>query len=434
MKRIFAAGAVVLLALLALGAGVGHAASPPNIVLIFADDLGWGDLGCYGQTKIKTPHLDRMAREGARFSDFYAAAPVCTPSRAALLTGRYPLRSGLTRVLNQRSSGGIGDGETTLAEALRARGYATTVVGKWHLGHLPPFLPTRHGFDSYFGIPYSNDMKPAPLLRGEETIEMPAEQTTLTRRYTDEAIGFVKRSAAARKPFFLYFPHTFPHVPLFASAPFRGKSAGGLFGDVVEEMDASVGEILQTLRALKIDNNTLIVFTSDNGPWLIKGDQAGSAGPLREGKTTTYEGGMRVPCLVRWPGTIPAGRVVQTPAMTIDLFPTLLALAGAKAPANPVVDGRVLDLFGEKERGGEHPYYYFRNETLEAVRVGDWKLHLARKKPDGSERPAELYQLSSDIGEAKNVLADHPDVVKRLSDLTVRFDALVRVGAAALQR
>lgn len=403
---------------------------PPNIVLIFADDLGYGDLGCYGAPKIKTPNFDRMAAEGVRLTNFYVAAAVCTPSRAALLTGRYPIRSGLTRVLNPDSAIGLKDYEETLAESLKARGYATACVGKWHLGHLPQFLPTRHGFDSYFGIPYSNDMKPTPLLRNEQAIEEPAVQEMLTSRYTQEAQKFIQSNA--KQPFFLYLAHTFPHVPLYVSERFKGKSAGGKYGDVVEEMDWSLGEIMRTLKEQKIDQSTLIVFTSDNGPWLEKGDQAGSSGPLRAGKATTYDGGVRVPFIARWPGRLPAGRVGDEPAISLDVFPTLLNLAGAKIPDDRAIDGRDIFPFlaGTGTRGDGDLYFYW-SEQLQAVRSGNWKLHLARNTQTGI-RPVELYDLNADIGERQNVAAAHPDIVERLRLSALNFDAGARgVGPRA---
>src|SRR6185295_17361509 len=298
----------------------------PNIVVVFVDDMGYGDMGCAGHPTIRTPNLDRMAAEGMRFTDFYVAAPVCTPSRAALLTGRYAVRSGMAsdkrRVLFPNSAGGLPDGEITIAEGLKSRGYATAMVGKWHLGHLPQYLPTRQGFESWFGLPYSNDMdrlpapKPGepkwtqynvPLMRNEEIVERPADQTTLTRRYTEEALKIIKSNR--EKPFFLYLAHAMPHVPLFAGEAFAGKSARGLYGDVIEEIDWSVGQVLAAIRAEGIEKKTLVVFSSDNGPWLIMKENGGSAGLLQEGKGSTWEGGMREPALFWWPGKIAAGVV-----------------------------------------------------------------------------------------------------------------------------
>ncbi len=320
-----------------IGCGAVHAgdARAPNLVILIADDLGYGDLGCYGHPTIRTPHLDRMAAEGLKLTQYYAA-PVCTPSRAALLTGRMPVRSGLNVVLYPTSKGGIPDGEITLADALKARGYATSCIGKWHLGHLPAYLPTRHGFDHYFGIPYSNDMNatkaghpPIPLLRDETIIEQPAVQETLTLRYTREALSFIRSHCATARaqPFFLYLAYTSPHIPLHAGKAFRGRSPRGLFGDVVEEIDWSAGQILAALRDEGIAESTLVVFTSDNGPWLSQKLHGGSAGLLREGKASTWEGGVRVPCLAWWPGTIAPRRTSLGLASELDLFTTCLDLA-----------------------------------------------------------------------------------------------------------
>lgn len=412
---------------------------PPNIVLIFADDLGYGDLGSYGARKIKTPNLDRMAAEGVRLTNFYANASVCTPSRAGLLTGRYQIRSGLTRVLFPYSKDGIEAGEVTLAEALRERGYATACIGKWHLGHLPPYLPTVHGFDRYFGIPYSNDMAnekrgdpPTPLMRDTSIVEQPAVQETLTERYTEEAVKFIRESKD--RPFFLYLPHTMPHVPLHASARFRGKSAGGLYGDVVEAIDWSAGEIIKTLRRLGIDKNTLVIFTSDNGPWLIKKEDAGTAGFLRDGKMTVYEGGVRVPFIALWPGVIEAGFANDQPAIMLDLFPTLLELAGGTVSKERPVDGvSIRGLLTSGEKQTERDFYFYYLEELQAVRSGDWKLHLARKAKDVA-RPAELYDLAKDPRESRDLAAEHPEVVARLTSKAQSFDAQVRQGATPAKR
>jgi arylsulfatase A-like enzyme len=325
-----------------------HAARrPQNFVLIYADDLGYGDLGCYGHPSIRTPNLDRMAAEGVKFTQWYAAAPLCTPSRAALQTGRYAVRSGLTRVLFPDSTGGIPAQETTLAEVLKDAGYRTAAIGKWHLGHLPQYLPTRHGFDSYFGIPYSNDMRPLdgpgapgaakypplPLMRDEKVIETEPDQALLTPRYTEEAVRRIR--AFRGQPFFLYYARTFPHVPLYASPRFRGRSARGVYGGVVEGIDWSVGEILRTLAKTGQERNTLVVFTSDNGPWLQRGVYAGSAGLLREGKATTWEGGVRVPFLARQPGRVQPGRSSAQVGSMLDLLPTFAAMAGARLPSGP---------------------------------------------------------------------------------------------------
>jgi arylsulfatase A len=402
----------------------------PNLVILFADDLGYGDLGCYGHPTIRTPNLDRMAAEGLKFTQYYGM-PVCTPSRAALLTGRLPIRSGLNRVLFPASTGGIPDDELTLAQALKARGYATMCIGKWHLGHLPPYLPTRHGFDHYFGIPYSNDMDvqksnhpPIPLMRDESIVEQPADQDTLTLRYTREAVRFIQdRSADARQghPFFLYMPYAFPHVPLHASEAFRGKSPRGLYGDVVEELDWSVGQVLAAIRDQGLAGSTLVVFASDNGPWLIKKERGGSAGLLREGKGSTWEGGVRVPCLAWWPGTIAPGRVVQDLATEMDWFATGLDLAGARLLADRPIDGvsLVTVLRGTGSSPRDRVFYYL-DTNLTAVRHGPWKLHLQTIDPAADQRkpqahdPPLLFHLTVDPSERIDIAAQHPDIVREL--------------------
>ncbi len=417
---------LLLAAAFALAGGCASASAQagpakPNFIIIFCDDLGYGDLGCYGHPKIRTPNLDRMAAEGQRWTDFYSAAEVCTPSRAAILTGRLPIRSGMAstkrRVLFPNSKGGLPAGEITLAEALKARGYATACIGKWHLGHLPPYHPSRHGFDHYYGIPYSNDMKPTPLLRGEETVEEPAVQQTLTQRYTEEALQFIR--AAKNKPFFLYFPHTFPHIPLFASDAFRGKSPRGLYGDVVEEIDWSVGEILKALREEKLDGQTLVVFTSDNGPWLIMKENGGSAGPLRDGKGSTFEGGMREPGIFWWPGRVKPGTVSEM-GSTLDLLPTFVRLAGGGVPADRPIDG--VDLSPVLLGRGPSPrqtMFFYRGTDLYAVRKGPWKAHFVTKPAYGKGQetahdPPLLYHLGRDVGEKDDVGAQHPEVIAEI--------------------
>ena len=438
-----------LMAALALGLALTTAAGrpaqaqkqrPPNFVIIFCDDLGYGDLSCYGAEKIKTPNLDQMAREGVKFTDFYVTASVCTPSRASLLTGRYQVRSGLTRVLFPFSKTGIEAQEITLAEALKERGYATACIGKWHLGHLPPFLPTRHGFDYYYGIPYSNDMHsqrrgdpPIPLMRNEEIIEQPAVQETLTERYTAEAIRFIREHKD--EPFFVYLPHTMPHVPLYASQRFRGTSARGLYGDVVETIDWGVGEILKALRQEGLAENTLVIFTSDNGPWLIKKENGGSAGPLRAGKGTVYEGGVREPFIAWWPGTIPAGRVCKQPAISMDLFPTFLKLAGGRPSRERRLDGRnILGLLtGEGWRRGKTEFFFYRGQRLGAMRSGKWKLHLPGRVRN-QDRPAELYDLKADLGERTNLAKQRPKLLERLLARAREFDAEAKEGAPPQKR
>jgi arylsulfatase A len=415
----------------------------PNFIVIFTDDLGYADIGCFGAKRFRTPNIDRMAAEGIRFTDFYSSSPVCTPSRASLMTGCYAQRVSMAAfpredgkaggphlVLFPHTRWGLHPDEITVAELLRDQGYATGCVGKWHLGHLPPFLPTRHGFDYYFGIPYSNDMKPTPVLRNEETIEEPADQDALTERYTDEAVRFIRDHKD--RPFFLYFAHNMPHIPLHVSDKFRGRSAGGLYGDVIESIDWSVGRVLETLDELGLAENTVVVFTSDNGPWYSQGEAGGFATPLRAGKGTTYEGGMRVPCVMRWRGAIPAGSACAEVATTMDLLPTFARLAGGAPPADRIIDGKdISDLMKAKE-GAKSPheaFYYYRGNELQAVRSGVWKYRVPthlhdedmyqRFEQGDAPIPEALYDLSVDPGEQKSVLKDHPDVVDRLRGLTL---------------
>jgi arylsulfatase A-like enzyme len=417
---------------------------PPNIVIILADDLGYGDLGCYGSPNIRTPNLDQMAAEGMRFTEFYSAAEVCTPSRAALLTGRYPIRSGMChdrfRVIRNISTGGLPAEEITLAEALKAHGYATACVGKWHLGNWainPAHHPRKHGFDYYFGLPHSNDMNPgnpppratsrldqdpawwnAPLYRNEELIEQPADQTQLTRRYTEEAVSFIHSNRT--RPFFLYVPHSFPHVPLFASEKFRGGRRRGLYGDVVEELDWSVGEVLKELRATGLASNTMVFFSSDTGPWLIMNEAGGSAGPLRDGKGSTWEGGMRVPGIAWMPGRIAAGRVQRDFATMMDLFATSLNVAGVGKPAGRVIDGADIGplLFGTGQMKRE-PFFYYRGAQLYAARLGPWKANFITRtgygpEPPQTNSPPLLFNVAEDAGERFNVARNHLEVVASL--------------------
>ncbi len=400
---------------------------PPNIIMIYADDLGYGDLGCYG-SKIRTPNLDRMAAEGTRFTQFYSANPVCSPSRAALMTGRYPTRVGVPQVLFPQSKTGLPASETTIAKMLKGRGYKTMCVGKWHLGHLPEFLPTMRGFDEYFGIPYSNDMSPRPLMHNTETLEEPATLETLTPRYTEQALRFIERSKDA--PFFLYMPHTFPHIPLAASPRFRGKSPLGLYGDVVEELDWSVGEVFAALRKHGLDNNTLVMFSSDNGPWF-----QGSPGRLRGRKGQTYEGGVREPFIARFPGRIPKGGLSKGVAGTVDILPTIAKLTGATLPSAPL-DG--IDIWSlitcQKTSIAREALLYFDGWNVQCARLDRWKLHFARYNsmayspaPAGGRinlplRTPELYDLKNDPEEAYDVAAENPKVV---ADIQARVDRLV---------
>lgn len=413
----------------ALGAGAAGAApsSPPNVIVIYADDLGYGDLACYG-SPLSTPNLDRMAAEGVRFTQFCSANPVCSPSRAALMTGRYPTRAGVPRVLFPSDTVGLPDSETTIAQVLKTRGYRTMCVGKWHLGHLPRYLPTNRGFDEYFGIPYSNDMKPRPLLHNTEVVEPEATLETLTPRYTEQAVRFIERSRDA--PFFLYMPHTYPHVPLAASPRFRGKSPAGIYGDVIAELDWSVGEVLAALKMNGVDKNTLVMFSSDNGPWFL-----GSPGRLRGRKGSTYEGGVREPFLARFPGRIPRGRVSDGVASTMDILPTVAKLCGAAVPSHPL-DG--IDIWpllsGSSQNMEREALLYFDNWNLQCARWGRWKLHLARYNsfafgpaPAGGRvnlplASPELYDLESDPDESYDVAPERPGIVK---EITARVERLI---------
>ena len=417
---------------------------PPNVVIVFADDLGWGDVGVHGAEGYGTPNLDRMADEGVLLSDFYVAQPVCSASRAALLTGCYPNRIGISGALGPGARHGLHPEEVTLAELLREQGYATAIYGKWHLGHHPEFLPTRHGFDEFYGIPYSNDMWPyhpenpeawgdLPTIEGELTVGYNTDQSLFTGEFTRRAVDFIERHAD--EPFFVYLAHPMPHVPLFAGEAFEGSTERGLFGDVISEIDASVGSILDVLEREELDENTLVIFTSDNGPWLSYGDHAGSAGHLREGKGTTFEGGVRVPFFARFPGRLPAGVQRATPVMTIDVLPTVAGLVGAPLPPREI-DGR--DIWPVHSEGAPSPhealYFWYHGGDLEAVRSGRWKLHFPHGyrtmrgreagaggqpgKYDYSARTGlELYDLQEDPSEERDVAGEHPGEVRRITEL-----------------
>ena len=425
---------LIVIALL-LSLAVRAQKQPVNIVLIFVDDLGYGDLGCFGHPTIRTPHIDRMAAEGMKFTQFYSGANVCTPSRAALLTGRLPVRSGMAgsdesgNVLYPYSTGGLPQSEITIARALKAKNYKTAIIGKWHLGHLPEYLPTAHGFDYFFGIPYSNDMfgpayrnaPPLPLYKDGKVIEENPDQTMFTKRYTEEAVDFIRQNK--KNPFFLYYANNFPHVPLFASDEFRGKSKRGLYGDVVEELDWSVGRILQTLKDLKIDKQTLVVFTSDNGPWIREKHEGGSAGLLFEGKGSAYEGGLRVPAVFWWPGTIKPLQTNTALATTMDLYPTILKLAGVPLPENVVLDG--VDMYplltGTKENVRDAVFFYARH-NLYAVRKGPWKAHFITRPSYTKEPPVEhdvplLFNIENDPSEKWNLNAEHADIISEIIQL-----------------
>jgi uncharacterized sulfatase len=445
------------------------AAARPNVIVILADDLGFGGLGCYGQTKYRTPHLDRMAAEGARLTQFNAPAPFCAPTRASLLTGRYPFRCGM--VANPAPDGGdaahrlhLPASEVLLPEVLRKAGYRTGMVGKWHLGHFEKrWLPTHRGFDDYFGIPYSNDMRPVALYEDDEQVEYPVIQANLTKRYTERALAFIEKNK--RKPFFLYFAHAMPHKPLAASEAFYGKSSAGLYGDAMLELDWSVGQVLAKLQELKLDANTLVMFTSDNGAWF-----GGSTGGLRGMKGSSYEGGYRVPMIARWPGKIPAGQTIAEPGVMMDVFATTLAAANVPAPKGVYLDGR--DLLPVLTAHAKSPHEMIlgaQGPKLATVRDAQWKLHVVAPKdgflalqksakpwvdpraPDGvtilaqfeQSQPAEhpglitgdapkamqLFDLTNDPGEQRDVAAQHPDVVARLKKL---YDAVNRDVPAEL--
>jgi arylsulfatase A len=412
----------------------------PNVVIIFIDDLGYADIGPFGATKQKTPNLDRMAKEGMKLTSFYAA-PVCSVSRAQLMSGCYGARISVPGVYFPGHANGLNPAETTIAEHLKTQGYATQCIGKWHLGDQPEFLPTKQGFDHYFGIPYSNDMqkmakdtgaKVVPLLSDDKVAELLTDeaQSRIVERYTEEAVGFIR--ASKDKPFFLYFPHTAVHTPIWPGEKFRGKSQNGRFGDWVEEVDWSVGRVLETLRESKLDENTLVVFTSDNGPWLIKGADGGSALPLRGGKGSTWEGGVRVPTIARWPGKIAPGSVCDAVAGTIDLLPTCVSIAGGKVPAEPIIDGRDLSplLFGKTTESQREAHYYFAGYNLQAVRQGPWKLAIATQPEtmgkgsgDDAKINPRLYNLDTEIGEQTNLADKHPDIVAKLTALADKMSA-----------
>lgn len=418
----------------------------PNIVIIFTDDQGYQDLGCYGSPDIETPNIDRMAREGLRFTNFYVSQPVCSASRSSLLTGCYANRIGIHGAYSPYVKKGLHPDEITIAEVLKPLGYATAIYGKWHLGSEPELLPTRQGFDEYFGIPYSNDMWPhhpwqgtvfdfpvLPLVQNELVIDTLDDQSLITTWYTEHAVSFIKKNN--KKPFLLYLPHSMPHVPLFVSDKFKGTSQRGLYGDVISEIDWSVGEVLKTLREEGLDQNTLVIFTSDNGPWLSYGGHSGEAHPLREGKGTALEGGVRVPCIMRWPAKIQAGKETIFPAMTIDILPTICQITGAALPDH-IIDGRsMIDLLFDRADYKPHHeayYFYYHQNELQGILSGDgrWKLYFPHKYRslngrlgtddglpidyDQNEMGLELYDLEQDIGETNDVSGEFPEVVEAL--------------------
>lgn len=455
------AGAVAIMAgpawLMAEGEGKpsvaqGAVEGRPNFVVILIDDMGYGDVEPFGSKLNRTPNLNKMAAEGMKLTSFYAA-PVCTPSRAQMMTGCYAKRVSMPNVIFPSCPTGLSTDEKTVARLLKDQGYSTMCIGKWHLGDQPEFLPTKHGFDHYIGLPYSNDMggnlekaeeaakkcetkkdkrPPLPLLRDEKVVEAPAEQDKLTKLYTEEAVKFI--TASKDKPFFIYFPHTAVHTPINPGKEFAGKSANGRYGDWVEEVDWSVGEVLKTLRDLKLDSNTMVIFTSDNGPWLVKGKDGGVAGPLRGGKGSCWEGGMREPTIAWWPGKIAAGSSCDAMMSEVDVLPTLVKLAGGEVLADKKIDGMdVWPLLSGKSKDSPHEaLYYFKGNRLEGVRSGSWKLLITRQNDGMGMKAAdknvkkpfspELYNLDSDIGEKTDVAEKNPDVVRRLQALIDTMD------------
>ena len=447
MKLTRLLSAAIVMGGLAIVALHGQAPRKPNIVIILADDLGYGDIGAFGAPNIRSPRLDAMAAEGEKWTNFYVQ-PVCAPSRAALMTGRLPVRSGMfglpsgtsPKVFRDNAAEGLPLAEVTVAELLKAAGYRTGMIGKWHLGQLPQFLPTHQGFDSWFGLPYSHDMrmtvprdksyqtaayyspKPeywdVPLMRDERVIERPVDHRTLTKRYTDEAVRFI--GANKNGPFFLYLAHSLPHIPLARSDEFVGHSQAGMYGDVIEELDWSVGKVLDALRSAGIERNTLVLFTSDNGPWLPFRDHGGSAGPLKQGKGTTWEGGVRTPAIFWWPGTVRPG-VVTGIGSALDVLATAASLAGVPLPADRPIDSVDLSaaLRGTGPSGRNELFYYWDNE-LRAVRKGNYKAHFITSgayddpEPRTTHNPPLLFDLSVDPGERFNVAAEHLEVVADL--------------------
>ena len=441
----------------------------PNFVIIFTDDQGYGDLGCFGSTKIKTPHIDKMASEGRRFTSFMVASPVCTPSRAALMTGCYPKRVGMHHhVLFPQSTTGLNPDEVTIADHLRGLGYATACYGKWHLGHHPETLPRQNGFDEYFGIPYSNDMnhpdnkgKPripsdqlwtdqatainqwnAPLILNETIVELPADQRTITRRYTDHAVDFIKTHQD--EPFFVYLAHSMPHIPLYVPADAYDPNPENAYTCVIEHIDAEVGRVMKTIKELNLSDNTYVIFTSDNGPWLQFKNHGGSAGPLREGKGTTFEGGQRVPCVMWGPGRIPAGSQCNELMGTIDMLPTIAALTNSTLSPDRKIDGMDLSALvtGETTKSPRREFIHYTSQgDLEGIRQGKWKLLVKRRKKANNHASGDkkvspetlttlmLFDLAADVGEQRNLAKEHPEIVEKLRKRMIELDSEIEAGA-----
>jgi arylsulfatase A len=400
----------------------------PNVILIVADDLGYGDLNCYGSS-IPTPNVNGMARDGVQFSQYYAASPVCSPSRASLLTGRYAPRTGVSYVLQANDTHGLLATEVTMAEMLKSAGYRTMCAGKWHLGSLPQFMPNSRGFDQFYGLPYSVDMSPLPLMQNTKIIEEPANLNTLTERYTQQAVNFISNSQ--KNPFFLYFAHSFPHIPVATSEAFKGLTGMGKYADTIAEIDSSVGRVLQALRSNNIDNDTLVIFSSDHGPW-----HQGSCANLRGRKGETFDGGMRVPFIARFPGSIPAGQINSTGVATaLDLLPTIASLSGAKLPANPLDGVNIWPMLtGAQESVARDIFLFIDTYNIQAARMGPWKLHVARYNTppwvpppkDGRKNlplgNPELYNILNDAGESSDVAADYPHIV---AEIQARMNTLL---------
>ena len=434
---------------------------PPNVVLIFTDDQGYQDVGVFGSPDIETPYLDQMASEGVQLTSYYSAQAVCSASRAGILTGCYPNRIGIHNALGPGNTHGINSSETTMAEMLKANGYTTAIFGKWHLGHYPEFMPNRHGFDEYFGIPYSNDMWPfhpqqgpifnfpdLPLYENETVIDTLTEQSQLTTQITERSVDFIERNKD--NPFFLYVAHPQPHVPLFVSDKFKGKSKRGLYGDVIMEIDWSVGQIIDALKKNGLEDNTIVIFTSDNGPWLSYGNHAGSALPLREGKGTAWEGGQREPFIIKYPDKLKAGKVVDIPVMAIDMLPTIARLTNSELPGL-TIDGKDVwnVISGETTESPQKAYFfYYRVNELFGVRYGKWKLYFPHRyrtmegqEPGKDGQPGEyrmidleeieLYDVENDISETKNVAKEHPKVVEEIKILANEMRS--RLGDSLLE-